>query len=396
MNREELKAEDFNYELPDHKIAKHPLKNRNGSKLLVYNNGEIQENTFYNLKDYLPKNSTLVFNNTRVIAARLIFTKSTGAKIEVFCLEPFESTVEQALSSTSTCTWQCIVGNLKRFKPEDTISIEIANTSLKANLIEKRDQDVIVQFSWNNGMDFSSIIDEAGKIPLPPYLNREVEATDKDTYQTVYAKKEGAVAAPTAGLHFTDEQLIDLQNCGHSVEYLTLHVGAGTFKPVKAEKLTDHEMHKERIIVGKSMLERLVQSDNIVPIGTTSLRSLESLYWLAVKIKSQGLNSVPSITQNDAYQLIYDWNWKQAYQFLIEFMNRHNLNQVDFHSALFIMKSYDWKVISGLITNFHQPKSTLLALVSSWIGDDWKVVYDYALNNDFRFLSYGDSSLLIR
>ena len=395
MSRGELKTNDFSYHLPDEKIAKHPLNDRNASRLLVYKKGNITDSRFKDLKNHLPNNTRLVFNNTRVLSARLIFSKSTGAKIEVFCLEPHNITVEQALSSTDTCTWNCIVGNLKRFKADDPIFIEIANTKLKAELIEKRENDVVVRFSWKNNIDFSSILNEAGKVPLPPYLNREMEESDKENYQTVYAKNEGAVAAPTAGLHFTDEQIEDLKNQGHSTSYLTLHVGAGTFRPVKSENLVDHQMHEERIVISKETLIDLGKDQTIIPIGTTSLRSLESLYWLAVKMNTNNSSSFENIEQEDAYQLESDWTWKEACEFLVSFLKVNNLNNVDFCSALFIMKGYDWKVINGLITNFHQPQSTLLALVSSWIGDDWKKVYEHALKNDFRFLSFGDSSLLL-
>ena len=397
MNREELHSDHFNYNLPEERIAKHPLANRNASKLLTYVNGRIGEDVFSNLKLHLPKDAVLVFNDTKVLAARLYFQRKTGAKIEIFCLEPFKLTVEQALTSKSACEWQCMVGNLKRFKDGEILELSIAGTILKASIVERRFSDVIIRFEWDGNVEFSDILHEAGEIPLPPYLNRETELTDQENYQTVYAKNEGAVAAPTAGLHFVDSQLTDLQNSGHELAYLTLFVGAGTFRSVKADKLVDHDMHQERIVITRNTIQQLAdQQDKIVCVGTTSLRSLESLYWLAVKIhETKNLNEL-FVSQEDAYKLAGDWNWNEACNYLLHVLDKTGKDKVDFHSALFIMPGYKWKAINGLITNFHQPKSTLLALVSAWIGPDWLKVYDYALKNDFRFLSYGDSSILLR
>ncbi|MEQ8624353.1 MAG: S-adenosylmethionine:tRNA ribosyltransferase-isomerase [Vicingaceae bacterium] len=397
MNRADLTSEDFNYNLPEDRIAKYPLANRNQSKLLTYQAGKLGEDQFKNLKQYLPEESVLVFNDTKVLAARLYFRKKTGAKIEIFCLEPFESTVEQALSAKSNCKWQCLVGNLKRFKLSDILELEIAGTLLKASIIEKRTNDVIIQFEWSGGVEFSEILEEAGEIPLPPYLNRETELADQDNYQTVYAKTEGAVAAPTAGLHFVKPQLQQLQSQGHELAYLTLYVGAGTFRAVKTDKLVAHDIHEERIVISKSTIAQLAdKKGKIISVGTTSLRSLESLYWLAVKMHQSNKLNERSLKQEDAYELPSGWTWKQACDFLLEVLEQSGENEIDFHSALFIMPSYQWKSIDGLITNFHQPKSTLLSLVAAWIGDDWKKVYAYAFKNDFRFLSYGDSSLLLR
>lgn len=398
MNREHLHSRDFSYELPEERIAKYPLPVRNQSKLLVYKKGQIEEDVFVGLGSHLPKGSLLVFNNTRVLAARLQFVKSTGAHIEVFCLEPFKTPVEEALGATKSCIWSCMVGNLKRWKPEDTLSLNIAGTELRARLIERRLDDVLVQFDWDKGVNFSTILQEAGEVPLPPYLNREAEESDRDQYQTVYAEKEGAVAAPTAGLHFLDAQLKELQEQGQELAYLTLHIGAGTFRPVKADKLVHHDMHQERIVIGKDTLQQLIDTKGaIISVGTTSLRSLESLYWLAVKMQGkEKYSGLPDISQEDAYLLPHEISARDAFQYLLDHLLRHELDALDFHSALFIMPGYRWQVIDGLITNFHQPKSTLLALVAAWIGGDWHKVYDYALAHDFRFLSYGDSSLLIR
>lgn len=402
MNRAELSSGDFSYELTDDQIAKYPLADRNQSKLLTYKSGQISEDVFANLHDHLPKGSVLVFNDTKVLSARLRFQKATGARIEVFCLEPYDSTAEQALAATHKCSWQAMVGNLKRFKANDVLVLEIAGTKLRCRLNKRLEKEVIVDFEWEGGIPFSDILEKAGEVPLPPYLNREAEAEDRETYQTVYARREGAVAAPTAGLHFVPEQLEALKKAAHQLAYLTLYVGAGTFRQVKAERLVDHDMHSERIVVKRSTIEQLMEADgNIIPVGTTSLRSLESLYWLASKIrnlKSEIRNDKHDlrINQDDAYRLNDELSRREALEFLIEYLNEQNQQQLDFHSALFIMPAYRWKMIDGLVTNFHQPQSTLLALVASWIGDDWQHVYQYALENHFRFLSYGDSSLLLR
>ncbi len=396
MERAQLKTEDFDYPLPDHRIAKYPLENRNASKLLLYKDGVISQDVFSELGKYLPKNSTLVFNDTRVLAARLRFTKDTGAHIEVFCLEPYQQLVEEALVATESCTWSCMVGNLKKMG-NATVSAQIAGTTLHAHVAERRSNDVLVTFTWDSNQSFASILEKAGEVPLPPYLNREAEAEDKDNYQTVYAKNEGAVAAPTAGLHFIPEQKEALKEAGHRLSYLTLYVGAGTFRPVKASNLVDHEMHRERIVIHRDTVKALSQTQGaVISVGTTSLRSLESLYWLAVKMQQEKDESLRELGQEDAYQLPNSFSWQEACQYILEVMDREGLETIDFYSSLYIMPGYKWKAIDGLITNFHQPKSTLLALIAAWIGQDWKQVYEYALEHDFRFLSYGDSSLLLR
>jgi len=396
MQRHALKAEDFTYDLPDERIAKYPLKKRNLSKLLLYKKGNIGQDRFKKLNNHLPSDSVLVFNNTKVLSARLSFRKTTGARIEIFCLQPHLRTVEEALTTTQTVVWQCMVGNLKRFKAEDVLSKGIAGVQLEVRLLERRSQDVLIEFKWEGGIEFSDILAQCGEMPLPPYLNRAAEESDATTYQTVYAKKEGAVAAPTAGLHFMDAQLEELQVNNHALTYLTLYVGAGTFRSVKADRLVDHKMHQERIVIQRSTIEQLqYKKGKIICVGTTSLRSLESLYWLAVKRKLQNDFEINELSQEDAYQLEGALSWKEVCSYLLNEMENRGIESIDFYSSLFIMPSYQWKVMDGLITNFHQPKSTLLALVSAWIGEDWNKVYNYALEHDFRFLSYGDSSLLL-
>lgn len=402
MKRAELKADDFSYELPEERIAKYPLKDRNQSKLLIYDSEGIRADVFRNLADHLTENSTLVFNDSKVLSARLKFRKNTGAQIEVFCLEPHQSTIEETLTATKKCQWQCMIGNLKRFKESDVLELKIAGTILHCRRIERLDDEVVIEFEWEGGIPFADILNEAGEVPLPPYLNREAEKEDRKTYQTVYAKVDGAVAAPTAGLHFVDSQLTDLEKNGHQLSYLTLYVGAGTFRQVKSERLIDHHMHSERIQISRSTLEQLLNTKGkTISVGTTSLRSLESLYWLAIKLRDQNPNSrkqteALSISQEDAYELRDAMNRKEALTYILNYLKENGMEQIDFYSALFIMPSYRWQMIDGLITNFHQPHSTLLSLVASWIGEDWKKVYDFALNRDFRFLSYGDSSLLLR
>ncbi len=398
MNRAQLYSKDFLYQLPEENIAKFPLADRNKSKLLVYKNGMINDDVFSNLEQHLPENSMLVFNDTKVIAARLLFTKITGANIEVFCLEPYNSTVEEALNSEKSCKWKCMVGNLKRFKKADVLELNIAGTILKASIHEsiKREYEVI-HFEWEGGINFSSILDQTGNVPIPPYLKRTPVEEDKKNYQTVYAKNEGAVAAPTAGLHFLPSQIEKINEAGHELDYLTLFVGAGTFKTITTEKLLEHSMHQERVVIAKSTIEKLAKFEKpIIAVGTTSLRSLESLYWVAVKMNLSNNDSIPNVNQEDAYELLSDWKFNQACAYLVDYLNKNGLDKMDFSSGLFIMPSYEWKAIDGLITNFHQPGSTLLTLIASWIGNEWKTIYEHALENNYRFLSYGDSSLLLK
>ena len=398
MDRSQLATEDFDYNLPEDRIAKFPLEQRNKSKLLLYKEGVISEDRFENLHDHLPSKSTLVFNDTKVMAARLFFHKATGGKVEIFVLTPHEKTVEEALNTFNSCIWECMVGNLKRFYLDEVLIRNIAGTNLKASIHHKERDKVLILFEWEGDITFSSILEAAGLVPLPPYLNRDIHENDKETYQTVYAKNEGAVAAPTAGLHFVDEQINDLENKGFNLEYLTLFVGVGTFRPLRIEKkLVEHKIHRERIVIQRYTIDRISKSQGpIISVGTTSLRSLESLYWIGVKIATSVMNKTLELHQNDAYELSGDASFKEICTVILNYMDDNKMSQIDFHSELFIMPGYQWKAIDGLLTNFHQPISTLLALIASWVGEDWRKIYKYALDSDFRFLSYGDSSLLLR
>lgn len=402
MNPDNIKIEDYNYELSDERIAKYPLKNRDDSKLLFLNGEQPEDKRFKDIPDLLPSNSLLVFNETKVIQARLLFQKATGATIEIFCLEPVTPTndFQLAFQQPSPVTWKCLVGNAKRWKNE-ILEIKISDDEneiiLRAEKKEKIGETILISFSWNpHDLIFSEIIELSGLVPIPPYLNRKAEELDKERYQTIYAKNDGSVAAPTAGLHFTNQILNDLLKKGIGTEKVTLHVGAGTFKPVSSETISDHEMHTEQIVITIEALKHLYQKmdDNIIAVGTTSLRTLESLYWMAVKLKI-GEDEF-SVKQWDPYQIEEnDLNGKGAIRILINYLEKKQLKYLKGQTQLMIAPGYQFKIINGLITNFHQPKSTLLLLVAAILGDNWKTAYDFALQNNFRFLSYGDSCLFL-
>lgn len=389
-----LSIKDFDYELPHERIAKFPLAERNKSKLLVYHKGEIQDSVFSNLNEHLPANSSLVMNNTKVVAARLKFTKTTGSQIELFCLEPFENEINVAMQETRSAIWKCMVGNLKRFKDHDVLAYNTPKGTLQAKIYKRQESTVLVQFDWNSGEAFADILNSAGEVPLPPYLNRETTEDDKERYQTVYAQNNGAVAAPTAGLHFTDEQLTNLAEAGIEQNHVTLHVSAGTFQPVKAETLDKHNMHHEHIVVEIDFLKWLLKKDKIITVGTTSLRTLESLYWLALKTKQKG-TLAQDLLSAEPYELNATITREEAIEILINQLEKESKTQIKAATALFTMPGYTFKMIDGLITNLHQPKSTLLALIAAIVGNDWKNIYNHALENDYRFLSYGDSSILM-
>lgn len=389
---------EFDYDLPDHRIAKFPKENRDESKLLIHRDRFIQEDLFRNLAGYLPEESLLVVNNTKVVRARLFFKKPTGAHIEVFCLEPVYPTpeIQMAFQQKGTATWQCLVGNARRWKSEVLELPMHDETFLKAEKLERTSGGFLVKFTWNPHLTFAEVLEAAGKIPLPPYLHREAVERDSETYQTVYARYDGSVAAPTAGLHFTERVFAFLAKKNIRIANLTLHVGAGTFKPVGQEGLQHHEMHTEQVLVKRKLLQDLLDnSGKTIAVGTTSVRTLESLYWYGVKL-SNDPDAEFHIHQFDPYQNAgSDLSTEAAISRVIDFMQRNKLETLSGATQLMIVPGYRFRIISGMITNFHQPRSTLLLLISAWLGDEWKKVYDYALGRDFRFLSYGDSCLFL-
>ncbi len=398
----EWTIEKYNYVLPDEKIARFPVEPRDTSKLLVYRQGKIEETLFRELKEYIPENTFLVFNNTKVIPARLFFEKKNGVLIEIFLLNPVlpSSIVSQAMETTGSCVWVCMIGNKKRFKEKVfanyTISTEHESIDLElgAELIDSEQN--LVKFTWNDDrMSFASIVKFFGQIPLPPYLKRQTEHRDYETYQTVYSQKEGAVAAPTAGLHFTDRVFEELASKEVKHDFVTLHVGAGTFQPIKVKNVLEHPMHCEQIVFERSFIKNLLDNANfVIPVGTTSMRSLESLYWFGVKLL-QGEERF-FIEKLFPYESIeQEISLENSLKAILRWMEHNQFDTIIGETEIFIFPSYRFRVCKGIITNFHQPDSTLMLLVGALVGDDWKKIYDFALENDFRFLSYGDSSLLI-
>lgn len=392
---------DYDYPLPDERIAKFPLAERDQSKLLVYRSGEIAESQFFHLPELLPEGAMLLFNNTKVIHARLFFRKPTGSLIEIFCLEPWQQPVATAFEERQHCTWLCFIGNNKKWKEGSLVrqfTIQNSEFIIKATRREAVGEAWLVDFEWSGGISFAELIDAVGVIPLPPYLHREAEESDNTRYQTVYAHYEGSVAAPTAGLHFTDRLLDELRTKGFKTEYITLHVGAGTFKPVSADTIGGHEMHVEKVQISRTNLQHIIDHIGlpIIPVGTTTVRTLESVYWFGVKLQSNPDIDAMHVLQWDPYTLeVQNISTQQAYSNVLHWMERHDADTLFGDTQLLIAPGYKYHVISGLITNFHQPRSTLLLLVSALIGDDWRRCYSYALDNGFRFLSYGDSCLLL-
>ena len=397
----DISIEAYDYPLPDERIAKYPLPERDASKLLVLKNGEIQASQFRHIGDFLPDDTLLVFNETKVIRARLQFHKSTGSRIEIFCHEP-EKDYQQAFSAASPVQWKCLIGNAKRWK-EGKLSMPLTvngeAATLYAECLSRNDQGAEIEFSWSPGnLPFASVLEAAGEIPLPPYLHRDAEPDDRDRYQTVFARYDGSVAAPTAGLHFTQPLIATLREKGMTFDEVTLHVGAGTFKPVSTDTIGEHAMHSETVIVRKSLIENLIKhfGKPIVPVGTTSTRTLESLYWLGVMLAEQGLELRPlHVEQWFPYESHTPLTASDALQNVVDYLEKHDLTRLEASTALMIAPSYKMRVITGLITNFHQPKSTLLLLVSALIGEKWKESYQFALDHGFRFLSYGDSCLFL-
>jgi len=405
MHPKDLSILDFTYQLSEDKIAKYPLTPRDNSKLLVYKDEKICEDFYYNLHHHIPENSLIVFNNTKVVEARLLFEKATGSNIEIFCLEPDEqyADITTAMLQKEKVFWKCLVGGAKKWKDEwliKLINYQEDVLELKAKIVEKKNDYFVIEFVWSkHELSFAEILHIAGVIPLPPYIKRTVEENDKETYQTIYAKYDGSVAAPTAGLHFTKNLLQHLAEKNIQASYVTLHVGAGTFKPVKAATMQEHEMHSEFIEVSKSFIEQLIQhtEKKIIAVGTTSLRTIESIYWIGVKLEKASNNFTIEdsfILQWDAYEFPKNISVDKALSNVLQWMNKHNLQQLITKTQIIIAPSYSLKIADALITNFHQPQSTLLLVVAAVVHNDWKKIYDYALKNNFRFLSYGDGSLL--
>jgi S-adenosylmethionine:tRNA ribosyltransferase-isomerase len=397
-----IRIEDYNYNLPDDRIAKYPLVKRDCSKLLVYKGGKISDTVFSNLGDFLPENTLMVFNNTKVIQARLHFRKATGAQIEIFCLEPHTPNDYQLnFQQTDKCSWVCLIGNLKKWKEGDLVKeiiIEGDRIELKARRIQSHGDSHIVEFEWDNKhITFSELLEAVGELPIPPYLNRDTEEQDKQTYQTVYSKIDGSVAAPTAGLHFTPEVFASLENRGMKLAELTLHVGAGTFRPVKSKLIEDHVMHSEFISVKKETIEQLLNHQGkIIAVGTTSVRTLESLYYLGVILKDKTISHL-RVSQWMPYQDSIGLSVKESLNNILDHLHLNNLTTLVADTQIIIAPGYKFRIVDGIITNFHQPQSTLLLLVSALVGDSkWKEIYQHALDNNYRFLSYGDSSLLLK
>jgi len=392
---------DYDYPLPDERIAKFPLAERDQSKLLVYRGSEIAESQFFHLPELLPEGAMLLFNNTKVIHARLFFRKPTGSLIEIFCLEPWQQPVATAFEQRTSCTWLCYIGNNKKWKEgplEREFKIQNSEFKITASRRNAVGEAWLVDFQWTGNISFAELIDNVGVIPLPPYLHREAEESDNTRYQTVYAHYEGSVAAPTAGLHFTDRLLDELRAKGFKTEYITLHVGAGTFKPVSADTIGEHTMHVEQVQIHRSNLEHIIAhlGHPIIPVGTTTVRTLESVYWFGVQLENDPDLQSMHVLQWDPYKLeSLGISTLQAYHNVLQWMQRHDTDTLFGDTQLLIAPGYKYHVVCGLITNFHQPRSTLLLLVSALIGDDWRRCYRYALDHGFRFLSYGDSCLLL-
>ena len=397
-----ISINDFDYNLPNERIALFPLENRDQSKLLIFKNEEIKEDRFENILSHIPKESLLVFNNSKVINARIVFEKSTGSKIEIFCLEPAGDTHEytSVMAEKGSSIWKCFIGGVSKWKTEYLEKFVLINDKeivFKAKIISNLSEGFVVKFDWNDeSISFAEILDKTGDVPLPPYIKRSTELADTSRYQTVYAQHDGSVAAPTAGLHFTEQILAQLNQHQIHQAFVTLHVGAGTFKPVKSETMQEHEMHSEWIDVDINTIQKIAgQKELIIAVGTTSLRTLESLYWLGVKSLLNPEIEMLDIQQWDAYELqVNDISKNEALEALINWMNKKGVSRIFTTTQLLITPGYSFKIVKAMVTNFHQPKSTLLLLVAAAIGTKWKACYEYALENDFRFLSYGDANLL--
>ena len=398
----EIRIEDYNYPLPDERIAKYPLSQRDASKLLCYKDKEITENRFSDISQILPSDHLMVFNDTKVVPARLHFQRPTGAHIEIFCLEPIQPEEYVSMFAvTDVCRWKCIVGNVKRWK-DDILTLynpsedeHVTEMGLKAKLIERQGETSIVEFSWDNAAPFSQVLEVCGNIPIPPYLNRDTEDIDLERYQTLYAKYRGSVAAPTAGLHFTEQVLDAIKARNIDIQTVCLHVGAGTFLPVKSSLVSEHNMHREPFVVTAEFLKKLRQKlGKVIAVGTTSVRTLESLYYIGVSCIEAGVPA--DVDQWAPYSRQYTHSAADAIDALISYMDANAMSSIQIGTRIIIVPGYDFKIVNVLVTNFHQPQSTLLLLISAFVKGDWHRIYDFALANDFRFLSYGDSSVLFR
>ena len=391
---------EYSYNLPPERIAQHPLVQRDASKLLIYEDGEIEENTFSNLANFLSEDSFLVFNNTKVIHARMLFDIGKNKPIEIFCLEPVApfSQQELAMNVQQSCIWRCFVGNAKNWNEnillEKTLEIENEKVIVRAKKVEKEKDSFLIEFNWSGNFSFGKILEAIGLLPLPPYIEHKADDADEERYQTIYAQQNGAVAAPTAGLHFTKNVFDDLGKKKIEVGYVTLHVGAGTFLPMKSDNVLEHAMHKENILVEQKLVEQLKSKNEIVAVGTTSLRTLESLYWIGFRLIQKEKNPffVPQFyaLENQHLQI----SKADSMQAILNYLQENNLSKIEAATQIVCLPSYQFKMVKRVITNFHQPKSTLLLLIAAFVGDDWKQIYNFALANNFRFLSYGDSSLL--
>jgi S-adenosylmethionine:tRNA ribosyltransferase-isomerase len=394
----EIAINDYTYHLPNDKIALHPIQNRDESKLLIYKDGIITEDIYQNIHQHLPLKSLLIFNNTKVINARLQFIKPTGGVIEIFLLEPYKLDYTATLTATKTCSWKCLIGGASKWK-ENNMQLAIGKGQIDVSLLQKLEDAYVVEFNWDNEMSFAEVLEQVGNIPLPPYIKRKPDEDDVNRYQTIYAQSKGSVAAPTAGLHFTPSIFENITSCQIKKDFVTLHVGAGTFKPVKASTMLGHEMHTEWIDVSIDLIKNIIENINetIVAIGTTSLRTIESLYWLGVKAFSNLSLKKLDLLQWDVYEeqlANTSLPATEALHALLNWMQKNNLTNLFTSTQILIAPGYCFKIANAIVTNFHQPQSTLLLLVAAAIGEDWKKVYDYALQNQFRFLSYGDGSIL--
>ena len=395
----EIHIEDYNYPLPDERIAKYPLPERDSSKLLHYEHGRVNESIFRNLPDLLPSDSLMVFNDTKVVPARMHFQRQTGAHIEIFCLEPVKPVeYATAFAATDTCTWKCVIGNAKKWKDDVLTLFRADNTpdmGLEARLLSREGQTGVVEFRWTDGSPFSRVLEICGTVPIPPYLNRESEKIDIERYQTLYAHIRGSVAAPTAGLHFTENVLNRIKAKGIDMETVCLHVGAGTFLPVKSSLVSEHPMHREPFVVKLQLLKDICRMDRkLIAVGTTSVRTLESLYYVGVSCLEKG--APEDVPQWAPYEREYPYSTQEALEAIVRYLEANGLTELQVGTRIIIVPGFRFRLVDLMVTNFHQPESTLILLVSAFVGGDWRTIYDYALSHGFRFLSYGDSSLLVR